>query len=237
MAHFAQKKASTAPVRRRLAEPGAQRAFRVEGTALVALHAMTSAETARATKALASEGISDVRPAKIIFSPADARKVASGGARAIEATVVPADTAGAEMFEAPGGAQDRSLEAARERGEVVKDQLLRDPDMLSTAELAKRLGMSEEGIRLKRKRHEVLGLEFARRGIRYPSWQLLGDGQLLPQLPRLFSILGNNPWTVYRFLLQRHPELGGTRALDALKHGKVEGVLAAAENTVSGGFS
>jgi hypothetical protein len=32
--------------------------------------------------------------------------------------------------------------------------------MLSTAEMADRLGMSEEGMQLKRKRHDLLGLEF-----------------------------------------------------------------------------
>jgi hypothetical protein len=40
--------------------------------------------------------------------------------------------------------------------------------------------MSEEGIRVKRKLHEILGLEFAKRGIRYPGWQVLPDRRLLP---------------------------------------------------------
>jgi hypothetical protein len=50
--------------------------------------------------------------------------------------------------------------------------------MLSTAEMADRLGMSEEGMRLKRKRHDLLGLEFAKRSIRYPSWQVIEGRQL-----------------------------------------------------------
>lgn len=46
--------------------------------------------------------------------------------------------------------------------------------------MAGRLGMSEEGVRLKCKRHEILGLEFAKRGIRYLSWQLLPNARKLP---------------------------------------------------------
>jgi len=65
----------------------------------------------------------------------------------------------------------------------MKRDLHSDPDMLSTAGLAELLGMSEEGVRLKRKRHEILGLEFAKRGIRYPAWQILEDRWLLPGGP------------------------------------------------------
>jgi hypothetical protein len=92
--------------------------------------------------------------------------------------------------------------------------------------------LSEEGVRLKRKRHEILGLESAKRGIRYPSWQILEGRKLLPALPRLFAIPGNDPWRLFRFLRQHHSELGGDRALDALR--RVDGVLAAAENTATG---
>jgi DUF1365 family protein len=119
----------------------------------------------------------------------------------------------------------------------MKEELLADPNMLNTAAIADLLGMSEEGVRLKRKRHEILGLESAKRGIRYPSWQVLEDGKLLPGLPRIFAILGEDPWRLFRFLQQHHSELGGGRALDALRHGRVDSVLAAAENTATGAFS
>jgi len=236
MADTARKQGSTPGARHQSSRPTGPWSD-VEGTALVTLRAMTSVEMARVTKALETEGIGDVMPARIILSRADAKRVASGSARAIKVTVVPGETAEAVKADAPNRALERSLEAARVRGGAVKDQLLGFPEMLSTAQMAERLGMSEEGIRLKRKRHEVLGLEFAKRGIRYPGWQLLENRQLLPDLPHLFSILGNSPWTVYRFLLQRHPELGGARAVDALKRGRIDGVFAAAANTASGAFS
>jgi hypothetical protein len=48
--------------------------------------------------------------------------------------------------------------------------------------------------------------------------------------------LGGDSWTLYRFLTQYHPELDGDTALSTLLRGKVEKVLAAAENT-AGAFS
>jgi hypothetical protein len=94
-----------------------------------------------------------------------------------------------------------------------------------------------EGIRLKRKRHEILGLEFAKRGIRYPAWQIMQDQQIVPGMARLFAVLGDDPWRVFRFLQQRHGELGGARAIDVLRHGRVDAVIAAAENAATGAFA
>jgi hypothetical protein len=78
--------------------------------------------------------------------------------------------------------------------------------------------MSEEGVRSKRKRQEILGGELAKRGIRYPAWQILEGRQLLPTLPRLFEMLGNDPWRLFRFKQQRDSELGGARAPSRRRH-------------------
>jgi hypothetical protein len=141
---------------------------------------------------------------------------------------------------APGSDQAKlatALEAARKLGEAVKAVLLTDESMLTTAAIAELLGISETGVRRKRKRHEILGLELVERRVRYPDWQLLPNRQVLPGLPRLFEILGDDPWRVFRFLTAVHAELGGKTGADALRDGDVERVLAAAENTASGGFS
>ncbi len=125
---------------------------------------------------------------------------------------------------------DLALAEARERGEARAAEILASPDMLSADAFGAMIGVSREAVRLKRQRHEVIGLEGAKRGIRFPRWQVTGDGRLLPELPLLFEKLGGNPWTVYRFLVQRHPELDGATAADALKAGRIEQVLAAADN-------
>ena len=198
---------------------------------------MTRDDLARATQALAAEGFADLKPARVVLSRRGANTVAAGGGDPVRARLVAAGTLG-HAADAGGDAPlQHALAAARARGAALQDALLAGPDMLSTAGMAGRLGMSEEGIRLKRKRHEVLGLAFAKRGIRYPSWQVLADRQLLPALPRLFAILGDEPWRLYRFLLQHHAELGGGRALEALQRGRCDSVLAAAENSAAGAFA
>ena len=59
----------------------------------------------------------------------------------------------------------------------------------------------------------------------------------LPGLGRLFGILGDQPWTVYRFLRTAHAELGGSTGLDAMKEGRIDVVLGAARNQVTGAFA
>jgi hypothetical protein len=209
----------------------------VEVTALLALRPLSAGELKRVSRALAAEGLEDMRPTRIVLTPDDAKAVAAGSERAVPAAIVRDKTSPGARSSSPASVLTEALAAARARGATAKEELLADPDMLNTAAIADLLGMSEEGVRLKRKRHEILGLESAKRGIRYPSWQVLEDRKLLPALPRIFAILGDDPWRLFRFLQQRHSELGGDRALDALRHGRVDGVLAAAENSATGAFS
>jgi hypothetical protein len=126
---------------------------------------------------------------------------------------------------------DAALAEARERGVSRAAQILAGPDMLFGSAFAKFIGVSREAVRAKHQRHEVLGLKGAKRGLRFPKWQVTSDGGLLPDLPRLFDLLGGDSWTVYRFLTQHHPELDGDTALSTLQRGNVSPVLAAAENT------
>jgi hypothetical protein len=131
---------------------------------------------------------------------------------------------------------DAALAEARGRGVSRAVEILSGREMLSAADFAKFIGVSREAVRAKHHRNEVLGLKGAKRGLRFPKWQITSNGGLLPELPQIFDALGGESWTVYRFLTQHHPELEGDTALSALQRGKVEKVLAAAENT-AGAFS
>jgi hypothetical protein len=147
----------------------------------------------------------------------------------------PAQTAEAATLDASATEADfqAAMGEARARGEVLAATLLSGADMLGSNEFAALIGVSREGLHRKRLRHEVLGLEGAKRGYRFPKWQLTREG-LLPGLPEVFARLDGNPWAVIRFLRQHHPELGGQTALQALRAGKVAQVLGAAENAGRG---
>jgi hypothetical protein len=83
----------------------------------------------------------------------------------------------------------------------------------------------------------LLGLDGAKRGFRFPEWQVDEDGKAFDVLPKLLEILGPSPWGVYRFLTQRHNVLNGSTAKDALRCGQAEQVIEAAESMARGDFS
>ncbi|MDQ2860846.1 MAG: hypothetical protein M3T55_08985 [Pseudomonadota bacterium] len=136
-----------------------------------------------------------------------------------------------------GDSLDRALAEARGRGAFRVADILKSPDMLSARAFGPLVDMSHETVNQKRKAGEILGLTGATRGNRFPRWQVTQEGLPLPGLKTLFEALGGDPWTIYRFLLQRHNELAGETALDALKAGRVEAVAGVARNISQGAFA
>jgi hypothetical protein len=132
---------------------------------------------------------------------------------------------------------EASLEAARARGRLLSAQILDQTDMLTAEQFAERLGVSRMTVNARRQKHELLGLDGAKRGFRFPAWQVDDDGKSFDVLPKLFDLLGSNAWTVYRFLTQRHAALDGSSAKDALRQGKKTQVLLAAESLAQAAFA
>lgn len=132
---------------------------------------------------------------------------------------------------------DVALAAARQRGTARVAEILNSTDMLSADAFAEEIGATRETVHKKRRRHEVLGLEGPKRGVRFPKWQVSESGGLIPSLPQLFEALGDRPWTIYRFLLEEHSELDGRSGLAALRAGRIADVMATAETIGRGGFS
>lgn len=144
------------------------------------------------------------------------------------------------VTEQPAAEEDRlddALRAARERGRLRAAEILDQADMLTAEEFAERLGVSRVTVNARRQKHELLGLDGAKRGFRFPAWQVDEDGKPLGALPQLFELLGDSPWGVYRFLTQHHSVLNGATARDALNRGKTKQVLQAAESLARGDFT
>ncbi|MGV7120363.1 hypothetical protein [Sphingopyxis sp. 550A] len=133
--------------------------------------------------------------------------------------------------------REQAFARARDRGRIRAAEILSGDDMLSADDMAERLGVSRVTVNARRQRHELLGLDGAKRGFRFPDWQVDDDGNAIEALPRLFELLGPSPWGVYRFLTQRHDVLGGATARDALLRGQADKVLDAAESLARGDFS
>ncbi|CAH0305382.1 hypothetical protein [Roseomonas sp. CECT 9278] len=107
------------------------------------------------------------------------------------------------------------LARAYARGAAAAAGILAAPDMLSSDAMAERLGMTREAVHQKRRRGELLGLEGAKRGVRFPAWQIGPDGRPPAALPALLAALGE-PWAAFRFLRATHPELGSHSGIAAL---------------------
>ena len=106
---------------------------------------------------------------------------------------------------------DRALAAARERGRRRVAEILSDPDMLSAENLARLLGTTRATINTKRQNHQLLGLEGATRGFRFPGWPIGEDGKPFAALPTLFDRLGDSPLGRLPF---PRPEPSGARWRD-----------------------
>lgn len=122
-----------------------------------------------------------------------------------------------------------ALAAARERGRLRAAEILSDPEMLSADAFAELLGTTRPTVNAKRQNGRLLGLDGAKRGFRFPTWQLDRDGRPYGELPALFERLGG-AWAVYRFLVQPHAALGGLTGREALERGRSRQAIAAAES-------
>lgn len=138
------------------------------------------------------------------------------------------------------GKPDAELEAAlaeaRERGRKRVAEIVAGEDMLSAEAFAKLLGTSRVTVNAKRQSGQVLGIDGAKRGFRFPVWQLDKDGRPFGALPALHATLGNSAWAVYRFLVSRHGGLDGRTGLRALQQGDDASVLAVADGMARGDF-
>lgn len=130
-----------------------------------------------------------------------------------------------------------ALARAFERGEIQAAQILAGDEMLDPATMAKRLGVTRQTVHAWGKSGKLLALSSAKRGVRYPDWQLDQTGQPLMGLKELAAALGGGGWTLYRFLMQTHPELNGKRGLDALKQSRLTDLLGVAESIGAGNFT
>jgi hypothetical protein len=141
-----------------------------------------------------------------------------------------ASFAGPPHAEARHSELDRALADARRRGQLRVAQILAGPEMHSADAFAARLGTTRATVTAWRHKNQVLGLEGAARGFRFPDWQVGADGKPFRALPQLFDRLGGDAWAVYRFLVQHHPELGGMSGREALQNGRVKEAVEAAES-------
>jgi hypothetical protein len=156
----------------------------------------------------------------------------AGAARA-----APAANGDLEMDEHEAAELDAALGEARSRGRHAVAEILAGDDMLSADAFAAHLKTTRETVNSRRKAHQVLALQGATRGYRYPVWQIGEDGRPFGSLPELFAILDGDAWQVYRLLAQHHAELDGLTGWEALGRKQEEAVVETARGIAQGNFA
>jgi hypothetical protein len=159
----------------------------------------------------------------------DAIAQASTTGEAAELTLIPTSEGAIEVTPKKIPASP-AIRRALARGRERVAQILAGSDMLAGRDFARALGISPQTLNQWREQRRVLALSGAKRGFRYPDWQLLDAPlMLLPGLVELHQVLEDQPWAVYRFLRQHHIALDGRTGIESLKSGDIDATIAAAK--------
>ncbi len=124
---------------------------------------------------------------------------------------------------------EQILAGARARGLEARQQLLdAEGGAWTVDQVASHLGLSRQAVDKRRKAGKLLALTVGRRGYLYPAWQFARHGVLPSWETILRELAAHDPWAQVIFMLSPSDRLGDQRPLDALRHGTVDEVKAAA---------
>ena len=122
------------------------------------------------------------------------------------------------------------LASARLRGLVAKQQLLEaEGGCLSSAQVASLLGITRQAVDKRRRSGQLIGLPTGKNRYAYPAWQFT-TGETLPGLETVLQHLQiRDAWMQTAFMLNGNLRLDGMSPLEALRQGKLEEVVLAAQ--------
>jgi hypothetical protein len=110
-------------------------------------------------------------------------------------------------------------------------------DTISSDDIAARLNTNRETIGQWRAAGRLIGVEGAKRGVRYPAAQIGKNLAPLPGIDKVLEALDGDHWEAWRFLAGKIDELEGVTGFDALRNGRLNDVLEVLEARLHGSFS
>jgi hypothetical protein len=100
---------------------------------------------------------------------------------------------------------------------------------LSAEQVSELIGISRQAVDRRRSQNQLIGLTQGKRGYAYPAFQF-EEGKTLDGLKEVLDALsGHDPWMQSIFFANANDRLTGRTPLDALRQGKTEAVVRAAE--------
>jgi hypothetical protein len=132
------------------------------------------------------------------------------------------------LYEIVNGATEKKLRAARKRGLKLSTTLLRAAEpTLDSREVCKLLGVTRETIRQKVKRRQLLTLPKGGDRV-FPAFQFK-EGAVLNGFQEVLDALNTDSvFTTLSFLLSQNPDHENMTAIEMLRAGEFEPVLAEA---------
>jgi hypothetical protein len=179
------------------------------GTSVSAIKKKLNAVEKRTMKFLAGAGM----PSPVLDTQPRARLVGASISRSAKAADLPL-------------VRPAQLEAAVDMG-----------DTLSSDEIAARLNTNRETIKQWRIAGRLIGVEGAKRGVRYPAAQVGPNFAPLTGIHEVLKALDGDNWEAWRFLAGEVDELDGTTGFDALRDGRLQEVVEILEARSYGSFS
>ena len=110
-------------------------------------------------------------------------------------------------------------------------------ETISSEEIAKRLNTNRETISQWRAGGRLLGVEGAKRGVRYPIAQIGKNLAPLSGIQQVLEAMDGDHWEAWRFLAGEIDELDNATGFDALRAGRIEELLEVLEARANGSFS
>jgi hypothetical protein len=119
---------------------------------------------------------------------------------------------------------------AQARGLKARDDLLRaQGGTLTVVQVAKHLQVSRQSVDRRRRYNQLLAIPIGRHGYRYPAWQFSPAGTLAGWAQVLAVLKDRDPWAKMIFFLSPNDRLEHHTPLAALRRGRTNDVVAAAE--------
>jgi len=134
----------------------------------------------------------------------------------------------AESGLATGDPAEHDFNEARLRGlaRLAELRKMAEP-CIETGDVCALLGVSRETIRKKVERKQLLALPKGSDDRVFPAFQF-DRAKVIPGIAEVLDALGEDPFIALSFLFSRSPFFGNVTALDALKAGEIDKVVAEA---------
>lgn len=129
---------------------------------------------------------------------------------------------------------DVAVAQAEARGAYVATRLLSSDEMVTATELTDLIGISRQAIGKRRTAGQLLALKGGPKALKYPRWQILPTGEVIPGIKEVLQRVDGDTWTAYRLLKEIAPDGTDRPLYELLRSGDVETVLAHIDGVLGG---